>query len=401
MKILFLSDNFPPEVNAPASRTYDHCKSWVELGIDVTVITCFPNFPQGKIHEGYKNKLYEKEVIDGIEVIRVWSYMTANTGFFKRTIDFISYATSSFICGLFIKSDVIIATSPQLFTAISGKLLSFFKRSPYIMEVRDLWPDSIVAVGSMSQKSILYSFLKKIEFILYKSSSKIIVLTESFKNYLEERNIPESKIGVFKNGVFSQNINLNFDEIEKIKKDYDLIGKVVVSYVGTFGLAHNLEFILECIASLQNDNIKFLFIGDGAKREQLIKIKNEKNLHNVIFINTVPKSEVSNFISVSDYALVNLKKSNDFKKVIPSKIFENVALKKPILLGVDGESKDLIEYYGVGVSFEPENKMSFFDALRKIEDLKSNQHFVSNCERFIKDFDRKKIAEKALAFISK
>ena len=138
MRILFLTDNFPPEVNAPATRTYEHCVKWIELGHKVTVITCFPNFPKGKVFEGYTNKLYQKENIDGITVIRVWSYIAENNGFVKRIIDYISFALTSFLFGLFVKTDLMIATSPQFFTAISGKMLSVFKQRPWVMEVRDL-----------------------------------------------------------------------------------------------------------------------------------------------------------------------------------------------------------------------------------------------------------------------
>ena len=149
MKILFLSDNFPPEVNAPASRTYEHCKEWVKQGIDVTVITCFPNFPEGKLYLGYRNKLIQKEVIDGIQVIRIWSYITSNEGFIRRTMDYISFGIFSFSIGLFIRNDLIVATSPQFFTALFGRKLAFWRRKPWVMEVRDLWPESIKNVGAL------------------------------------------------------------------------------------------------------------------------------------------------------------------------------------------------------------------------------------------------------------
>ena len=177
MRILFLTDNFPPEVNAPASRTYDHAREWVKSGHSVTVITCFPNFPKGKIYDGYKNKLYQKERIDGIEVIRVWSYITANKGFFKRTLDFISYSVTSFFAGLFVNTDVIVATSPQFFTALSGRTLAFFKRKPWIMEVRDLWPESIKTVGAMKD-NLFIRYFEWQEIRCYKSAKKIIVVTD-------------------------------------------------------------------------------------------------------------------------------------------------------------------------------------------------------------------------------
>ena len=254
MRILFLTDNFPPETNAPATRTYEHCLKWVDMGFDVTVITCFPNFPRGRVFEGYHNKLYQKENIDGIRVIRVWSYITENNGFIKRVIDYVSYAITSFLCGLFLKTDLIIATSPQFFTAISGRMLSLFKKIPWIMEVRDLWPNSIAAVGSMSKNSKSFSLLKKIEHQLYLSASKIIVVTESFKKYiLNEHGIRAEKVGVFKNGVIITNLKKpSPNDMTALKKSLDLKNKIIISYLGTHGLAHGLEFILNSISEISN-----------------------------------------------------------------------------------------------------------------------------------------------------
>ncbi|MBK5285216.1 MAG: glycosyltransferase WbuB, partial [Bacteroidia bacterium] len=144
MKILFLTDNFPPEVNAPANRTYEHCREWVKKGAEVTVITCFPNFPIGKIYEGYRNKFFNCEVIEGIKVIRVWTYITANKGIVRRSLDYFSFGIASFFFGLFKRCDVIVATSPQFFTAVSAGLLSLLRGKKFVFEVRDLWPESII-----------------------------------------------------------------------------------------------------------------------------------------------------------------------------------------------------------------------------------------------------------------
>jgi len=201
MKILFLTDNFPPEVNAPATRTFEHCTEWVKLGAEVTVITCFPNFPQGKIYEGYKNKLYQKEIINGITVIRVWSFMAANKGVIKRLLDFNSYAIMAFIVGLFCKTDLIIGTSPQFFTAISARFLSLFKRKPWVMEVRDIYPEALSAVGLMDKNSVFYKFIEFLEIYLYQSANHIVVVTNSFKRELINKDIFESKISVCTNGV--------------------------------------------------------------------------------------------------------------------------------------------------------------------------------------------------------
>ena len=400
MRILFLTDNFPPETNAPATRTYEHCLKWINMGYKVTVITCFPNFPKGKVFEGYTNKLYQKENIDGITVIRVWSYITENNGFVKRIIDYLSYALTSFLFGLFIKTDLIIATSPQFFTAISGRMLSVFKRIPWVMEVRDLWPDSIAAVGSMNKSSKPFKILKKIEHHLYLSASKIVVVTDSFKKYIiKEHQIKPEKIGVFKNGVLISNFKTpKPNDVMTLKESLGLEDKIVISYIGTHGLAHGLKFILESISKRSNPDLHFLFIGDGAEKQNLIKYSKTLHSKNFTFLESITKSEIPLYIEISDYSLVNLKKSDEFKNVIPSKIFENIAMYKPILLGVEGESKKLIDKYEVGVCFQPENKESFLNAIYDIQKL-DRVSFKVNCNKMLADFDRNNIAENLIKFI--
>jgi glycosyltransferase involved in cell wall biosynthesis len=400
MKILFLTDNFPPESNAPATRTYEHCTKWVSLGYDVTVITCFPNFPKGQVYSGYKNKLYSLEDMNGIKVIRVWTFITSNSGFIKRILDYISYGISSFIFGLFIKTDLIIATSPQFFTAVSASALSFFKNKKWIMEVRDLWPNSIVAVGSISSKSLTFKVLKFIEKRLYHHAAKIVVVTESFKKYLiNQHYIEEDKIGVFKNGINLKLIkSLSANDVDDLKQKLGLTDKIIISYIGTHGLAHALDFILSSIQKIKNSNIHFLFIGDGAEKKKLLAFSKSLKINNFTFLDSISKQDVIKYISISDYSLVNLKKSDEFLNVIPSKIFENIALYKPILLGVEGEAKQLIDYYNVGVSFEPENSDSFINAIDNIQKIDFHK-FKKNCNKMVQDFDRDLIAEKMINFI--
>ncbi len=395
MKVLFLTDNFPPEVNAPATRTYEHCKEWVKDGIEVTVITCAPNFPKGKVFEGYKNKLYQTEDVDGIKVIRVWTYISANKGFAKRILDYMSFMMSSFIIGLFIKTDSIIATSPQFFTAISGRWLSFWKRKKWIMEVRDLWPESIKAVGAMDTNPAI-RFFEFLEKKMYKSASKIVVVTDSFKEILvKNHSISRNKIEVIKNGantaLFSP-IDKNADLLKKL----NLENKIVIGYIGTHGMAHALDFVIKSAKKIQNKQVHFLFLGDGAKKEELLQLKDSLNLDNVSMLPSVNKQEVVKYISILDIALVNLKKSDTFKHVIPSKIFELCAMHKPILLGVEGESKKLIEEYGIGEAFEPENEKDF---LEKVDIMVQQDMNKYNYDRLVHDFDRKNLAKKMMMFV--
>lgn len=397
MKILFLTDNFYPEVNAPANRTFEHCREWVKEGVDVTVITGVPNFPTGKVFNGYRNKIYQKEVIDGIKVIRVWTYITANEGTIKRILDYVSFAFMAFIVSLFVRTDAIVATSPQFFTAIAGRFSSLFKRKKWIMEVRDIWPESIVAVGAMKNKRII-SFLERIELHLYHHASKIIVVTDSFKENLILKKISSDKIGIVKNGVY-------LDKFKPIVKNHDIIdqlglsNKFIVAYFGTHGMAHKLDFILRSAQKVDDAVIHFLLIGDGAEKENLIKLKEDLQLKNVTMLPSVPKDKIQDYISIIDVALVNLKKSDTFKSVIPSKIFENAAMEKPILLGVEGETQKIIEDYNAGLCFEPENEGDFLLKLYQIKDLVLQGKFTEGCQKLAQDFDRKKLARDMLGII--
>jgi glycosyltransferase involved in cell wall biosynthesis len=398
MKLLFITDNCPPEVNAPATRTYEHCREWVRSGVEVTVITCAPNFPQGEVYEGHKNRLISKSYIDGIKVIRVWSYITSNEGFVKRTLDYLSFAVSSFLVGFFIRTDLIVATSPQFFSALSGRWLSFFKRKPWVMEVRDLWPESIKTVGAMEDGFAL-SFFEWLEKRLYKSARLVICVTDSFKKNIRLKGIDNNKIEVVKNGA-NLELYCNQPQDKLLKKELGLEDKFVVGYIGTHGLAHKLDFILECASNISDDRIHFLFIGSGAKKADLVEMSNKLNLSNTTFLDSVQKEMVWRYISILDSMVVPLKKSDLFKTVIPSKIFETAAMRKPILLGVDGEVRGMVEDYNAGVFFEPENEVEFMNALTVlVEDKQAYHKYQLGCERLALAFDRKKLADQMLTYL--
>jgi glycosyltransferase involved in cell wall biosynthesis len=395
MKILFLTDNFPPESNAPANRTFDHCVEWVKKGADVTVITCNPNFPKGKLFDGYKNKLYSKEMLSGIKVIRVWSFITSNRGTLKRILDYISFALTSFFASFFVKTDIIVATSPQLFTAFSGLLVSLFKGKPWVMEVRDLWPESILAVEAMKTNGLLNKLQSLVDF-LYLDASMIIVVTDSFKKRIATDEIALNKIKVIKNGV-DQTKYYPKEPNEELLKQYDLKNKFVIGYIGTHGMAHNLDFILDCALQVTDPSVQFLFIGDGAFKTRLETKKEELNIKNVLMLDSIPSAEVPNYISLLDVALVQLKKSVTFEAVLPSKIFENAAMGKPILLGVEGEAKELIQNYNAGLCFEPENEQEFLTKVKSFQtDPKQYIELVSGALKLAGDYKRSTLANEML-----
>ena len=400
--ILFLTDNFPPEVNAPASRTFEHAREWVGCGFSVTVITCVPNFPHGKVFQGFANKLITVSYVEGIRVIRVWSYITANEGFLKRVLDYISFAVSALIVGIFVRADIIVATSPQFFTAIAGNLLAFLKFRPWIMEVRDLWPESIAAVGAM-KRGKLYRFLEWVELRLYHSAKRIVVVTDSFKQNLVSRGVEPQKIFVHKNGVLINQFTHLPKDKSLLNEHPELKSKFVFAYVGTHGMAHGLSFVLDSLSELQNNypQLHFLFIGEGAEKRNLLSQAKELNLTNVTFLPLVQKSEINRYLSLMDVALVNLRKSDTFKTVIPSKIFEAAAIGKPIFLGIEGETKEIILSYNCGICFEPENKMDFIKKSTQFLNEVEYREYQGGCKNLAIAFDRKQIALDMLETITK
>jgi glycosyltransferase involved in cell wall biosynthesis len=402
MHILFLTDNFPPEGNAPATRTYEHAREWVKLGHNVTIITGAPNFPEGKVFNGYKNSWYQKETIDGIEVRRVKTFITANEGFAKRILDFLSFMLSSFIAGLFVKKiDVVVATSPQFFTAVAGWALSGVRRKPFVFELRDIWPASITAVGAM-KKSFIIVWLEKLELFLYQRADMIIAVTNSFKDELVIRGVPVSKIEVVLNGVDLSQYSPAYTKNSILAEGYDLEGKFVIGYIGTHGMAHALESVVLAAEILQEyKDIRFLFAGGGAAKPIVEKLVESKKLLNVISLPRQPKSRMPEVWSLCDLSLISLKDTALFKKVIPSKIFESMGMGIPMVAPIPiGEASKIIESTKSGVIVEPENPEKLANEIIKLfENNKELKRLQMKSFQAAKLFCRKRLANDMLNLI--
>lgn len=405
MHIHFLTDNFPPEVNAPASRTFEHCREWVKSGHKVTVITCAPNFPKGKVYDGYKNKLWQTEKMDGIKVIRVWTYITVNEGFVKRIFDYLSFMFAAVPASVFVKKpDLVIGTSPQFFTACGAYLVSRLKGIPFVFELRDIWPESVKAVGAMGDSSVI-RFFEKIEMFLYRKADRIISVTNSFKKSLVGRGVDGGKINVVTNGVDSSRFKFQEKDQELINR-YGLDGKFVAGYIGTHGMAHALETLLEAAENIQKipggEIFRFLFLGHGARKQTLMELASTKRLDNVIFIDSVPKEEVVRYWSLLDVSIIHLKKTPLFTSVIPSKLFECMAMGIPVLHGVEGESAEIVKKEIVGMAFEPENSVELVNKLLLLKDYQIKYgELRANCLAAAKHYDRKVFAGNMLAILEK
>ena len=369
MRILFLSDNFPPESNAPASRLHEHARYWVAAGHDVTVITCAPNFPEGKLFAGYANHWRSVEEIDGIRVVRVKTYITANEGFLRRTLDYMSFMVTGAIAGLFeTRPDVVVTTSPQFFCAVGGWVMSGVRRLPYVFELRDLWPASIVAVGAM-KRTRLIALLEGIELFLYRRADAVVSVTNSFRNDLIARGIDGRKIHVVLNGA-----DLSWcaprPRDAALEREFNLAGKFVVGYLGTHGMAHGLEKVIEAAELLRHrHDIAFFFAGSGAERARIEQLVVERSLPNVRMIPRQNKDRVAALWSLCDVALIPLRNDPVFAAVIPSKLFEAMGNGVPVLMALPkGEATAIVEATGCGRTIAPGDASAIAAAVAQLAD---------------------------------
>jgi glycosyltransferase involved in cell wall biosynthesis len=394
VRILFLSHYFPPEVNAPASRTYEHCRQWVRAGHEVTVITCAPNHPRGVVYEGYRNRLWQEERRDGIRVIRLWTFVTANEGFLKRTLGYVSFMVACMLAAPFLpKADVVLTTSPQFFNGLAGYPVSRMKRAAWVLEIRDLWPESIVVLGSLKNR-VLIRRLEWLELFAYRKADAIVPNTDSFARYMVAKGISSEKIEVIKNGV-----DLSFFQPLRgenpLRAELGLEGKLVFAYFGTLGMAHGLDTVLVAAQLLrEHPQIVFLLVGDGAERKRLIELRESRGLSNVVILDQQPKARMPTLWDLASASIVHLKKSPLFETVLPSKIFESMAMERPIVLGVEGEAAQLVTAARAGVVFEPENARQLADAvLRLASDPGAARRMgASGREYVLEHFDRTRLA---------
>ncbi len=366
MKILFLTDNFPPETNAPALRTFEHARVWVEDGHRVTVVTGAPNFPTGRVHEGYRNTPYSVGEMEGIRVVRVWTYVTPNAGLIRRSFDYLSFMLSSLPAALIQeRPDVVVGTSPQLLTVVSAWAAARLKRVPFVFELRDLWPESMVAVGAVSEGRATRGIAALADF-LYQRADQVISVTESFIEVLKQRGIPEDKLAVVRNGV-------NLSEFTPGPRDNGLREEAgiraddfLVTYVGTLGMAHGLTSVIATAELTRDEPIHYLLVGEGAERVELEREVGRLNLANVTFLGGQPRERIPRILNASDAVLVHLLDDPLFSTVIPSKIFEAMGVAKPIILAVEGESADIVTKANAGVVVRPESPAELAEAIRRL-----------------------------------
>lgn len=372
-----MTENFPPERNAAATRVYERACYWVKWGHEVTVLTCAPNFPEGRVFPGYRNRWYQVEMIDGIRIVRVKTFITSNEGVVLRTLDFLSFMVIGVFAGLIQKSpDVVISTSPQFFAAVGGWILAGLRGKPFIFELGDLWPASITAVGAMEQNLFL-RWMERLELFLYRRSAAVVALTPAFKGDLVRRGIDPAKIAVIMNGVDLPRYSPRTRDPQLAEK-HRLNGHFVVGYIGTHGMAHALEKVLDAAERLERyPDVRFLFVGGGAGKEKLVDEVKRKNLTNVVLVPSQPKELMPAYWSLCNVALVHLKNTTVFESVIPSKIFEAMGMGIPILLASpEGEASRIVETEKAGIRVPAEDPAVLEEAILR---FRNDQSFLNSC----------------------
>lgn len=373
VKILFLSHYFPPEVNAPATRTYEHCRRWVAGGHDVTVVTCVPNCPDGVPYPGYRSRFRRQvEMIDGVRVVRIWTYLAANARSNRRIVNFSTYFLSAVWTALSqAKPDVVVATSPQFFCGWAGVWAARLKRVPLVLEIRDIWPDSIAAVGAM-RKGKRIRFLEWLERRMYLAAKHIVAVGSGYRDVIVGK-VPSvaARTSVITNGVDGKQFRPQ-PPCAEFSARYGLEAKFVCSYVGTVGMAHGLEVMIQAAERLRDagrTDIVFLIVGDGAERGKLEKLAQTRGVaEQVIFTGRLAKQEIPGALAASDCCLVHLHGTKLFATVIPSKIFEAMAMQVPIVMGVRGPALDIVMQAGAGVPMAPESDEELVEIVLRLAD---------------------------------
>jgi len=406
MRILYLSQYFPPEAGATQSRAYEMAHTWVRMNHEVTMISEFPNHPSGIMPPKYKWKFFEKANLDGIEVIRVWVKASPVKNFRNRMLFYLSYMVNAIIAGLFLsrgRYDLLYSTSPPLFVGGVALVLSYLKHIPMVFEVRDLWPESAIALGEITNTRLI-SLASKLEDMCYRKAVRIIVVTQGVNNKLIQRGIPEGKLSIIPNGANTDLFVFNPTYREYIRKELGLTGKFIAIYAGIHGLAQNLETVLLSARELMNNpKIHFLMIGDGPKKSELISIASFYNLTNLTFLTEKPRELIPMYLSTADIALVPLRKAEVFDTVVPSKIFDAWACRRPVLLSIGGEARELVETINGGIYIHPEDPTKMTEAMIKLLNSQGELDVMgkNGYEFTVQNHSRKALAEKLISQLEK
>ncbi|HEY7152856.1 MAG TPA: glycosyltransferase family 4 protein [Gemmataceae bacterium] len=400
MRILYVSQYFPPEMGAPAARVHELSREWVRQSHDVTVLTAFAHHPTGiKAPRDY-GVLTRRESVEGIRLIRTYVYAAANKGTLKRMASYASFMLSAATIGRLRvpRPDVVVATSPQLLCAAAGWFLARTLRAPFIFEVRDLWPESILAVEALKD-SMLIRAMKRLARFLYQNCDRIVTVGEGYRRGIHDRyGIAEHKMDVIRNGI-DTSLFVPSARDNEVRKHYGWGDRFVIMYVGTHGMAHGLHQVLEAADALRGEPDKlFVFVGEGAEKDNLKRQAAQRRLPNVQFIDQQPKNRIPLFYAACDLGLVTLRDAPLFQEVLPSKIFEYFGMERAILLNVAGEARQVVEAARGGAYVPSGDVPALIGAIRELARRRAELDEMGRRGRqfVLEQFDRRVLAKRYL-----
>ncbi len=409
LRILYISQYFPPEMGAPSARVSELARHWVVAGHDVTVLTGFPNHPDGVLRPEYRERFLRgfcREDFYGVRVVRTFLLPFPNRKAHERILNYTSFCMSAAIAGSFVeRPDVVIATSPQLLVGLSGWWASRIKRVPFVLEVRDLWPESLVGTGVGNETSLMYRTIGKIASFLYRRADSIVVVTPSFRDHLvREWDVRTEKITVVQNGVETALFRPQESACD-IRNELRAEGKFVVSYIGTLGMAHGLDTLIATAERLQKvaPQVLFMLVGEGADRERILSLAVSKNLRNLVFVPQQPREKIPAYISASDACVVMLKDKEVFETVIPTKMLEFMSCARPVILAVRGQAKRVLEAAAGGICIEPDSPDALCSAILQLRDQPALCEEMGRRGRnyIVRELSRERIAQEYLTVLQR
>jgi glycosyltransferase involved in cell wall biosynthesis len=404
MRILYVSQYFPPEMGAPAARVHELSGEWVRLGHDVTVLTAFAHHPTGVKVPRDRGVLTRRESLDGIRVLRTYVYAAPNRGSLRRMLSYASFMVSAMTVGRarVPRPDVVVATSPQLLCAAAGWFLARTLGVPFVFEVRDLWPESILAVEAMGDSALIRA-LKRLARFLYQNCDRIVTVGEGYLRGIHTRyGIPEDDMEVVRNGI-DTSLFIPGPRDNEVRRHYGWGDRFVLMYVGTHGMAHGLHHVLDAAEALRDDPDKvFVFVGEGAEKDNLKRQTARRQLLNVQFIDQQPKSRIPLFYAACDLGLVTLRDTPLFQEVLPSKIFEYLGMERPILLNVAGEARRVVEMAQAGVYVPSGDVPAMVLAIRELAGRRKELDEMGRRGRqfVLEQFDRRVLARRYLEILA-
>lgn len=393
MHVALVTPYFPPEVAAPAQRAWDHARAWVEAGCRVSVVTGPPSHPYGVLYPGHENRRSD-EVVDGVRVLRLPTLLGPNAGRFRRVASWMSFAASvAASAGRIGRPDVVVSTSPHVFAGAAGGVVARRYGAPWVLEIRDLWPESVVAVGASRPGPLLDAVAAGVR-TAYRTCDRIVSVSPAFASHFAEAGVPEAKVAVIPNGVDTTR-RASAPRLEEFPALAGFEGRFIAAYVGTLGMAHGAGVILDAAEAMRDDpRVGFVLMGSGAERDAIVRRVRERGADNVAVLDQQPRERAAALLSLASAAIVHLKDQPVFETVIPTKLLDGMAAARPVLLGVRGQARAILEEAGAGLAFEPENPA---DLVRAVQTLMADPQGAADMGRRGRDYVVRRFDRRALA----